>query len=217
MSLSPRRAAGYARRTTAGEARSSCYIPRCWIDADSQQRRHQDAIGIELVDHGLHRFARRLEIGYDQRVTSSRYRRDRLDDRSADEGGTFTIGIDHRDNRDALFERAEHCDLSEVGDADERHPIPTASMRGLEHGRAILTGAAEERKRASEVFDGETRFLGKAVRCQIIGIAARRSLTDFQEAFSDAAPQIGVDQAERDPEIGRKLALRLRAVAFDRL
>jgi hypothetical protein len=55
------------------------------------------------------------------------------------------------------------------------------------------------------------------VRRQIVGIAARRSLTDFEEPLLDAALEIGVHQPERDAEIGGKLALRLRAVAFDRL
>ena len=55
------------------------------------------------------------------------------------------------------------------------------------------------------------------MRRQIIGIAPRRRLADLQQALFDAALEVGVDQAERDAEIGGELALRLGAVALDRL
>src|SRR5262249_19586156 len=85
-----------------------------------------------------------------------------------------------------------------------------------ERRRTVFAGAAEEREGAGQIFDGQPRFLGKAVRGQIIGIAARWSLADLQQAFFDAAFEVGVNESERDAEIGRKLALRLRAAALDR-
>src|SRR5271155_1795814 len=68
-----------------------------------------------------------------------------------------------------------------------------------------------------QVFDGQTGFFCKAVRRQIVGVAARRRLPDFQKTFFDAALQVGVDEAERDAEVGSELALGLGAVALDRL
>ena len=54
------------------------------------------------------------------------------------------------------------------------------------------------------------------MRRQIIGITPRRGLADFEKALFDAALEVCVDEAERDAEIGRELALRLRTVAFHR-
>src|SRR5262249_25483239 len=85
-----------------------------------------------------------------------------------------------------------------------------------ERRRTILAGATEEGEGAGEIFDGQSRLLGETVRGQIIRVTTRRGLADFDEAFLDAALQIGIDQPKRDAEIGCKLTLRLRAIAFDR-
>src|SRR5262249_16952580 len=83
-----------------------------------------------------------------------------------------------------------------------------------EDGRAILARSAEERKRTGEIFDGEARFLGETVRRQIIGVAPRRDLPDLKQALFDAAFEVGVDEAERDAEVGGKLTLRLSTMSL---
>ena len=54
------------------------------------------------------------------------------------------LGVDHRDDSDALFQRADGRDLGEIGDAGECDAIPAARMRHLQHARTILARAAEE-------------------------------------------------------------------------
>ena len=91
-------------------------------------------------------------------------------------------------------------------------PRPCAAC---EQRRAVRLGLPEEPEGIGQVFDGKPRLLGKALRGEIVDVAPRRRLVGLEQAFLDAALEVGVDEPERDPEFGREPALRLAAVPFD--
>ena len=88
-------------------------------------------------------------------------------------------------------------------------------MRRLEQRRAVRLGLPEEPEGIGQIFDGEPRLLGEALRGEIVDVAAGRRLVGLEQAFLDATLEVGVDEPERDPELGCEPALRLAAVAFD--
>jgi hypothetical protein len=48
--------------------------------------------------------------------------------------------------------------------------------------------------------------------CQVVGIATRWRLTDFDETFLDTPFEVGVNKAKRDTQLFSEAALRLRAI-----
>ncbi len=69
----------------------------------------------------------------DERVETARHRIERCHDGHADEAIASCFGVDHRHDGDALFERADRRNLSQVGHADQRDAIPAACMGRFEH------------------------------------------------------------------------------------
>jgi len=120
-------------------------------------------------------------------------------------------------NLDAAFERADARDLGQIGRARDGDALESATAGKGEDLRAFGAGLPEERKRETEILDGQPGLFGEAVRRQIIGVAPRRRLADLDEPLLDAALEVGVDEPEGDTEFGSQTPLRLAAVALDRL
>src|SRR5262249_3787022 len=89
--------------------------------------------------------------------------------------------------------------------------------RHVQRRRVVLLGLPEERERIGQIFDREPGLLGEPVRRQVIGVAPRRRLRDLDQPLGDAALEVGVDETERDSDLGGEPALRLSLAALDRL
>ena len=104
-----------------------------------------------------------------------------------------------------------------------RSDTPRIAMReippctsGNQNGRVVLLRLSKQRKGVRQILNCQTRLFGKTIGGQIIGIAASRSIADFDQTFIDAAPEISVDQADSYAEFRRQPALRLLAPATHR-
>ena len=157
------------------------------------------------------------EVGDHDGVEGSFDRGEGGDDGNPDEGRRRRLGIDHRDDLDAALERADARDLGEIGHPRDDDALESAAAERGEDLRAFGAGLPKEREREAEILDRQPGFLGKAVGRQVIGVAPRRRLADLDEALLDAAFEVGVDEAKRDPEFSSQAPLRLPAVALDRL
>ena len=126
------------------------------------------------------------------------------------------VCIDDRGDRDPAIDRRQDRDLREIRFAAENQGLEIALLCQRKGLRAIGAGLSEERKRCRQIFNRQPRFLSKALRREVIGVAARRRLADLDESLLDAASKVGVDEAKRDAEILGNAALRLGAV-IDRI
>ena len=138
-------------------------------------------------------------------------------DRHADEMRQRRRAVDNRRDFHAGVEGADHRDLREIGNAGKRHPRKPALGRGGEDDAALGLRPAEEAEGYRQVFDGQTGFLGEAMRGQIIHVASGGGVRDLDEPLLDASPEVGVDQPERDTKLGSQSPLRLPAIALDRV
>ena len=80
---------------------------------------------------------------------------------------------------------------------------------------AIELGPAEKAEGIGQVLDRQPGFLGKTLRRQIVAVAIRGHVRDFDIALLDAALEVGVDETKRDAEFGGDPPLRLGAVPLD--
>ena len=95
-------------------------------------------------------------------------------------------------------------------------PPPPPRLRVGQKLRALAARATEEIEGDGEVLRCQAAFFREAVRGQVIGIAPHRHLADLDQPLAHAPPQIGVGEAERDPELLRQPALGQGAIALDR-
>ncbi len=111
-----------------------------------------------------------------------------------------------------MLHRAKRRDLGQVRLSDEQDFFHAARGRGLEQLRAIGLGLAEKSEGIWKVVDRQPGFFGKALRGEIIGVAPRRRGADLDQTRLDAAFEVGIDESERDPELGGQQPLWLRPV-----
>src|SRR5215831_3178468 len=109
-------------------------------------------------------------------------------------------GINDRRDSKAAIQRTNRRDLRQVGGTDERDPRIAALARRLKGGHAVGLGPPEQGERIRHEFEGEPRLLGKTARRQVVDIAAGWSLTNLDQPFLNATPEVGVGKPKRDAE-----------------
>ncbi len=126
-----------------------------------------------------------------------------------------SVRVNNRCNDKTAIKRTNGSDLRKVGGADERDPGVATLARRLKSGHAVGLRPPEQGERIRHEFQGEPRLLGEAARRQIVGIAPCRRLTNLDQPFLDATPEIGVGKPKRNAKFRCEPALGLLAAAPD--
>ena len=120
---------------------------------------------------------------------------------------------------DAALQRTDRGDLGEIGHARRPRRAAKPRARGIANRcpRNRLGPGGRTRTNRPRYSTVRRDFSAKPCGRQVIGVTPRRRLADLDQPLLDAAFEIGVDEPERDAELGRQAALRLAAVALDQL
>jgi len=79
-----------------------------------QERRHKQPVRTDPLANDLNQFSGRLKVRYHKRIETTGHRINLLHDALAAEKGARRFGINDRDDGNALFERADGCDLGQI-------------------------------------------------------------------------------------------------------
>src|SRR5262245_22439911 len=166
--------------------------------ANAQEVGHKHALDTKTRHCRVAGFARLEQIADENGLERAGYGVEILEYRQADEFRFRRALLHNADNFDATLRRAQRSDLSQIALADEQDFLHALSRRRLEQLGTVGLRLTEEAERIGQIVDGQPRLFRKALRREVVGISARRRSAYLDQAFFDAALQVGVDKAERD-------------------
>ena len=114
-----------------------------------------------------------------------------------------------------MLGRDKARDVGEVAGAEQDDAALPAGGGGGKQLAELHAGLMEEREGMAQIGRGQPRFLGKALRRQVVGVAPGGGLTHLDQPLAHTPLEVRVGEAKGDAELAGDGALGDVRVAVD--